>query len=173
MTCIVDRCTNFGIFVTIPEFSNITGVIRACDVTNSKVMYNNISANSHNSVYCVNQKVKAALMKIDTNSYKIELSTRILESYSGEALRNVSSINDNAYQRVKSYLQRHQFKSWNTSDSINNSSTNISNINHTENLNNTYFNSSTANNANKVRIKAYNNTSSNGTRTHQSRAKKT
>lgn len=81
----------FGVFV---DFNGVTGLLHIKQISKNYV-------ESLPSLFQVNQPVKAVVVALDEERNRISLSTRVLEKYPGEMLREMEQVMADAENRVQ------------------------------------------------------------------------
>ncbi|HEY9760905.1 MAG TPA: S1 RNA-binding domain-containing protein [Trichocoleus sp.] len=81
----------FGVFL---EFNGITGLLHINQISKNYV-------ESLPSLFRVGQSIKAVVVALDSDRNRISLSTKVLEKYPGEVLRDFDTVMDDAENRIQ------------------------------------------------------------------------
>lgn len=85
----------YGVFV---DMSGVTGLLHISQVSGSRISFEELS-----QLFPVRQSIKVMILEIDEWEKRISLSTKVLESHSGEILENMEQIMTNAEVRAEQY----------------------------------------------------------------------
>ena len=86
----------YGIFV---DFEGVAGLLHIKQITGGQI-------DSLNNIFKIGEQIKVVIMEIDTVKNRISLSTKILETYSGEFLEKRDLVMETAEERLANYKNK-------------------------------------------------------------------
>jgi small subunit ribosomal protein S1 len=91
---LVVKIQPYGVFI---DLDGVTGLLHIKQVSNARI-------ESLESLFAVGQKLKVVVFEVDEYKNRVSLITKVLESYPGEIIENITEVMSNAPERLERAL---------------------------------------------------------------------
>ncbi len=109
VSCIVTGLRQYGVFL---EVSNgMTGLLHLSQISHDHV--DDLAA-----LFRIGQQIKAMVLEVEPFSNRLALSTKVLEKVSGDMLKNMTQVFNNAEETAKLYMARLEAATLSTNSSV-------------------------------------------------------